>query len=182
MKKDKKQKNDSPEKVRKFPRFGVLDAVIILLIIAIGVGLVFRYNVFQTITQFQDLKEYTVTFSVKNIEDTTPNYVRENDTVYFKDSGDSFGKITTISDVDNTILKPTPAEQSFLDNGTLIVVNYPSGTRIDVEGRLICEGSIADDGSFLLNGSNYIAPGQSYVVCTEKVTLQINILSIDAVE
>ena len=51
MKKEKKAKKQAGEKARKFPRFGILDAIIILLVIAIGVGIAFRYNMFQTITQ-----------------------------------------------------------------------------------------------------------------------------------
>ena len=184
MRREKKQKNESTEKVRKFPRFGVLDAVIILLIVGIVVGLIFRYNVFQTISQFQNLKEYNVDFSVKNIEYTTPNYVSENDEFYFKESGEEFGKIITKTDINgvnsNLVLPFTFAEKTFEEIGITAV--YPSETRIDVTGRFLCEGPMSDDGSFLLNGNTYIAPGQSYVICSEKVTLQINITSISAVE
>lgn len=184
MRKEKKQKNESAEKVRKFPRFGVLDAVIILLIVGIVVGLIFRYNVFQTITQFQNLKEYNVDFSVKDIEYTTPNYVSENDKFYFKESGESFGKIITKTDTNgvttNLVLPSTFAEKTFEEIG--ISALYPAETRIDATGRFLCEGSMSDDGYFLLNGSTYIAPGQSYVICSEKVTLQINITSITPVQ
>ena len=182
MKKDKKQKKSTTEKTRKFPRFGILDAVIILLVIAVGVGLAFRYNLFQTITQLQDLKEYTISFSVENIEYTTQNYLNENDEVYFKESGEELGKITKSSDVSNMILSVMPAKQTFVDNGKVIEVTYPENTRIDAQGRIICKGKISAEGSFLLNGNNYIAAGQSHIVCTENVTLQINILSIDPIK
>lgn len=181
MKKEKKTKKQAGEKARKFPRFGILDAIIILLVIAIGVGIAFRYNMFQTITQLQDLKDYTVSFSISNIENTTPNYLNANDVVYFKDSGEEFGKITTSSDVSNMILSETPAKQSFVENGKVIDVTYPENTRIDAEGRIICKGKISSDGSFLLNGNQYIAAGESHVICTETVTVQIKILSIDPV-
>lgn len=182
MKKDKKQKQTSAEKVRKFPRFGILDAVIIILVIAVGVGLAFRYNLFQTITQLQELEEYTVSFSINNIEHTTQNYLNENDVVYFKDSGKELGKITKSSDVSNMILTVSPAKQTFVENGKIIEVDYPPNTRIDAQGRIICKGKVSAEGSFLLNGNDYIAAGQSHIVCTEDVTMQINILSIDPVK
>ena len=181
MKKDKKEKKQSSEKVRKFPRFGILDAIIILLVVAVGVGIAFRYNLFQTITQLQDLEEYTISFSVNNIEYTTPNYLTENDKVYFKDSGEEFGKITKSSDLSNMILSVTPAKQTFVENDKIIEVTYPENTRIDAEGRIVCKGTLSSEGAFLLNGSDYIAPGESHIICTETVTLQINILSIDPV-
>ena len=181
MKKDKKVKKQADQKVRKFPRFGILDAIIILLVIAVSVRIAFRYNMFQTITQLQDLKEYTVSFSISNIEYTTPNYLNENDNVYFENSGEEFGKITKSSDVSNMILSVTPAKQSFVENGKVIDVTYPENTRIDANGRIICKGKISSDGSFLLNGNKYIAAGESHIICTETVTLQIKILSIDPV-
>ena len=182
MKKDKKSKTPSAEKTRKFPRFGVLDAVIIILVIAVGIGLAFRYNLFQTITQLQDLKEYTISFSVNNVEHTTPTYINENDVVYFKDSGEKLGKITKSSDFSNMILTVTPAKQTFTENDKIIEVTYPENTRIDASGRIICQGTLSSEGAFLLNGSDYLAAGQTYTVCTENVTLQINILSIDQVK
>lgn len=182
MLKDKKTKNTSSEKTRKFPRFGILDAVIILLVVAVAVGLAFRYNLFQSITQLQDLKEYTISFSIDNIEYTTQNYLNENDKVYFKDSGEELGKITKSSDVSNMILSVTPAKQTFVKDGKIIEVTYPEKTRIDAQGRIICKGNLSSEGSFLLNGNNYIAPGQSHIICTENVTLQINILSIDPIK
>lgn len=182
MRKEKKIKESDGVKTKRFPRFGILDAVIIILVIAVAIGLAFRYNLFQTLNQLQNLKEYTVSFSVKNIEHTTPTFLNENDTVYFKNSGTDFGKITKSSDISNNVLDPSPSEHSFVEEERVITVIYPENTRIDAKGRIICKGKMSDEGAFLLNGSDYIAPGETHVVCTENVTLEINILSIDPVE
>ena len=192
MKKDFKEKkkkkikdsvtpqNDSPaqEKVRKFPRFGILDVAIILLIISVIVGLAFRYNTLKTFTTLQSLEEYAVEFSVKNIENSTQNYISSGHVVYFKDSGKTIGTIMESSDASSLPLTISPSTQSFTKEGKVITVQYPKDTRIDAVGRIKAEGKLSDDGTFLLNGSDYLSPGQSFVVCTERVTLQITVMSI----
>ena len=75
-----------------------------------------------------------------------------------------------------------PVGAVIVKDGKIIEVTYPEKTRIDAQGRIICKGNLSSEGSFLLNGNNYIAPGQSHIICTENVTLQINILSIDPIK
>ena len=181
--KEKKQKSTSSgEKVRKFPRFGILDFVIILLVISIAVGLAFRYNLFSAFNELQNLSECAVTFSVKNIESTTQYYIGSGDKVYFKDSGNEFGTIMESSDASSIPLTITPAKETFVENGVSAVFNYPPDTRIDAPGRIKCEGKFSSDGTFLLGGNEYLAPGQTFVICTEKVTLEITILSAELIE
>ena len=188
MKKEKIEKNkkvkDAPsaETVKRFPKFGILDAVIILLIISVIVGLAFRYNFFNTFTNLQKLDEYAVSYSIKNIEHTTPNYIDNGDEVYFKDSGRKFGTIMESSDAATFPLTVTPSTQTFVENASTITVTYPPETRIDATGRIKCEGKISSDGTFLLNGSDYISAGQTYIICTEKVTLEITIQGIELIE
>ena len=45
-----KERKKKPESARKFPKFGILDAVILLLLIAAVVGIYFRYYIMDTIT------------------------------------------------------------------------------------------------------------------------------------
>ena len=181
--KEKKQKpTSSGEKVRRFPRFGILDLVIILLVICIAVGLAFRYNLFSAFNKLQNLSECAVTFSVKNIESTTQYYIGSGDRVYFKDSGNEFGTIMESSDASSIPLNITPAKETFVENGVSATFNYPPDTRIDAMGRIKCEGKFSSDGTFLLGGTEYIAAGQTFIICTEKVTLEITILGIDPIE
>ena len=185
-KKDKdteKTSNDVPaqEKVRRFPRFGILDVAIILLVISVVVGLAFRYNLFSTFTKMQNLEEYAVEFSVKNIENSTQNFIENGDSVYFKDTGKTLGTIMESSDASSIPLIVSPSTQTFINEGKAITVQYPKETRIDAIGRIKADGKLSDDGTFLLNGSDYLSPGQTFVVCTEKVTLEITVTSITAI-
>ena len=82
MKKDKKEKKSKVDgvKERRFPKFHVLDAVIIILVIAIVAGVYFRYNVVDQLGNLKNQQEATVTFSVKNIKaDTAKHYAHMDD-------------------------------------------------------------------------------------------------------
>ena len=185
MKKDKKEKitkDPSSEKVRRLPKFGIIDAVIILLIIAIAVSLAFRYNLFSTFVKLQEYKECAITFSVKDIENTTQFYINSGDAVYFKESGTPLGTIMESSEASSIPLTITPSNKTFIENGEVITVMYPPDTRIDAVGRIKCEGTFTDDGTFLLNGTEYISPGQTFTICTEKVTLQITVMSAKSLD
>ena len=75
-------------KVRKAPRFGVLDAVIILLVIIVVVSVYFRYNIVEMLSNSANLKEYTVSYTIDDVRYTTPNYINVGDKVYFDGSGE----------------------------------------------------------------------------------------------
>ena len=171
-----KKKEQKETKARKFPKFGVLDAIIILLIIVAVIGVYFRYNIVDLITNTKNLDEYTVNFSIENIRYSTPNYVDVGDDVYFVSDNEKFGTLINVSE-NMGALSITPASELFTTStGEIIEVFYPnSESRISAEGRLNCSGRYSDDGGFLVNGSTYIASGQYVNVKTEYVTVTIRI-------
>lgn len=187
MKKDKKEKKVKVKgaKERRFPKFHILDAVIIILVIAIIAGVYFRYSVVDMLGNLKNQSDANVTFLVENIKDTTELYIKIDDAVYFKADGNKFGTVMEIAENSDRPLNITPASETFFvkdgvtENGTSITVNYPSETRINAEGKIRCKGVFAPDGSFMLNGSTYLCAGQKYVVCTEKVTLEITVIGVE---
>ncbi len=176
--------NRKIQKEKKSPRFGVLDAVIILLVVALIVGIYFRSNIIEWISNQRNVKDYTVTFAVDNIRYTTPNYINVGDRVVFADSGEELGMIIEESDgKSNIALSVTPASEIFSEDGKIIEVFYPNNeSRVDVKGRLQCRGTYSENGGFLANGSSYLSAGQTVKVRTELVTLEIRILAIEAVK
>ena len=181
MKKDKSVKS-TEGKVKRFPKLYVLDVAIIILILAAILGIYFRYNVFDMIGNYKDQSEAQIVFSVKNIKDTTKSFIKINDEVYFKDDGSKFGSIMSGEENSNDALVGiVPASATFVENGNIITVADPSGTRIDASGRIKCKGTFGTDGSFKLNGLEYISAGQTKVICTELVTLEITILKIEKI-
>lgn len=171
------KKTDEKEiKTRKIPKFGVLDAVIVLLVIVAVVGVYFRYNIVELISNTKNLGDYTVSFSIENIRYTTPNFVDVGDNVYFASDDEDFGTLINVSE-NMGALNITPASEMFTNStGEIVEVFYPnSESRIDASGRLSCKGRYSDDGAFLVNGSTYIASGQYVNVKTEFITVTIRI-------
>jgi len=179
--KEKKIKNET-KKEKRLPRFHFLDAIIILLVIAVCVGVFFRQNIFDLFGSFKNLTVTEVSFSVKNVD---KNIILDNidigDTVYFDSDGSNFGTIMLNSDSAEFALSYFPAYEVFFEDGEYKTVYYPEeAQRVNAEGKIECKGIFAEDGSFMLNGSTYLAPGQTVVICTEEVTLEIVITDIEA--
>ena len=183
--KNNNEKNiqNEPAKVKKKKtrRIHILDVLIVLLVLAVCVGLFFRQDVVDMFGIFSNLKDAEVTFSVKNVSNETLKYISIDDEVYFKADNTTFGTIMPSDESSNRAYAESFAFETFLINGVHNAeVHYPPNTRMDFKGRIQCRGYFADDGSFMLNGSKYLAAGQSMVICTEKVTLQITITGIKA--
>ncbi len=173
-----KNKNESNKKAH----FNVIDACIIVLIVAIILGIYFRFNIVDKLWEKTQTKEYAVSFSIENIRYTTPSYMNIGDVVYFADSKEEFGTLITASDNVN-VLNIVPASEYFPDGeGGVIEVFYPDDeTRIDARGRLSCFGYYDENGGFTVGGTHYIAPGQSVNVCTETVTVTMTITNIELI-
>lgn len=168
-------KNESQEiQVQKTPKFGLLDFAIILLVIISVVGVYFRFNVIDMISQNANTKTYEVSFSIKGIRYTTPNYFNVNDDVYVASSGELLGRILQNPNEDKL-----PSVETFIENGEAFEVTYPEDTKVDVRGSILCQGSVTKNGGLLINGSTQITPGQAITVQTELVTVVINITDIE---
>lgn len=179
------QKPHKPQKTRRFPKFGVLDAVIILLVIAIVVGIYFRYSFFDTLNSVKNIKECYVTFKTDKITTATSREMSEGDNVYFKSDGSAFGTLAVKSEEISIVIQEQPATATvFKDGKTHADVQYPQGidnALIFGTGTIKCNCSVAENGSYLLNGTTYISLGQTYTVCTEKVTVNITITDIEVI-
>ena len=182
MKNTEKNVQAEPAKVKKkkVKRIHVLDVLIILLVIAVCVGLFFRQDVVNMFGNFSNLKDAEVSFSVENISYKTPEHVSIDDEVYFKSDRNVLGTLMAAVDNGDKPLACQPSTHRENIDGEEVEVSYPENTRIDANGRIKCRGYFADDGSFMLNGSKYLAAGQKIVVCTELVTLEISITGIKA--
>lgn len=188
LKKKEKKEKLKKNKERRFPKFHLLDVVIIILVLAIIAGIYFRYNVFDTLGNLKNQSEAHITFSVRDIRDTTELYIKIDDGVYFKEDGTHLGTIMPYTENSTMPLEVGFANESFLikdpkdelqQPGTLMEVQYPLDTRINASGKIKAKGIFGSDGSFMLNGSMYLSAGQKYTVCTEKVTLEITITGIE---
>ena len=67
------------KKSRSGLRIKALDVVIIVLLVAVVAGVYFRYNILDMLTGSKNLKEYTVSFEIKDIQYKTENYINVGD-------------------------------------------------------------------------------------------------------
>lgn len=177
-----KNKN-STEKV--LPRFGVLDAVIILLVIAAACGIYFRYNIMDMISARKNIKDYSIEFSIDNINASTTRFIKENDEVRFADNNERLGVLVLSKDpnvISKDILNITPASEIFNKDGEVIEVFYPENTRVNATGRIQCSGTYSENGIFLVNGSTSISSGEVIDIHTDEVTVSIRILDIKPID
>ncbi len=165
------------------PRFGVLDAVIIIIVIAAICGIYFRYNIIDMISAKRNIKEYTVEFSIDNINYSTTRFIQENDEIRFASDNERFGTLIKDSEgISDNVLSITPASETFTANGHVFPVFYPEDTRVDAIGIMRCEGTYSDNGIFLVNGSRSISSGEIIQVYTDEVTVSLCVLSITPAE
>ncbi len=175
--KNKEKKKIKSEKARRFPKFYVIDAMIILLVIAVCIGIYFRFNAFGTFASLRNQADFEVSFTIKNVEENTiDRVVRVGNNVYFKNSGETFGSIISNNDDSTGVFSSTPAKKIFYEGSEKIVVAYPN-TYFDLQGKIKCKGNITD-GFYMINGTRPIARGETYTVCTEKATFEIIINEI----
>ena len=175
-----RNKKENAASTTKKVHFNVIDAIIILLVIAIAAGVFFRSYIIDKLWANSKSGDYVISFSIEDIRYTTPTYMNVGDEVYISDSGELLG--TLISESDNVnALSITPASKYFTDeNGNVVEVFYPDAeSRVDVKGSIQCVGYYGEDGGFSVDGRHYLAPGQSILVKTELVTVTINIMSIE---
>ena len=173
-----KVKTEKAKKNRS--HFNVLDAFIIVLIIAAVVGVYFRYSIIDFLKSDMNTEKYVISFSIDDIRYTTPNYMQVGDEVYFDSNGELFG--TLLGESDNQgVLNIMPASKEFVDSkGDIKNVFYPnSESRVTVKGRLLCDGSYDANGGFFINKNTYVSAGQILSVRTDMVSVSLRILSID---
>lgn len=163
-------------------RIKALDIVIILLIIASIIGIYFRYNILDTLTGAKNQKDYAVSFQVNDIRYTTEKYINVGDMVYYTD-GSALGKVIEATTDSKNALIVVPTQKNFIsENNEIVSVSYPTNTRIDASGRLLCKGTKKDNGYFLVDGTKSIAPGDKISVRTALVTFEITVTSIEGIE
>ena len=184
----KHQRTKSTERVRLVPKFKILDAVIILLVITSVLGIYFRYNVIDTLKNQREMKEYVISFSVDNIRSSTRNYLNVGDAVYYSEDGEAFGELMAYKDGSTVALNLDDYAWEYLvdKNGNFVQGYYSDSdsmnARIMVSGRILCQGLYSEDGGFLVNGTRHIASGQSIQVQTELVTLTLVVKDISLLE
>ena len=180
-------KDNENKSTKTLPRFGVLDAVIILLVIAAVCGIYFRYNIMDMISARRNIKEYNIEIAIDNINHSTIKFIQENDEARFASNNERLGIFIKPNDdgngvTNNEILPTKPAFELFNRDGHIVQVEYPKDTRVNAVGIIRCNGSYSDNGIFLVNGSVSLSSGEIVQINTDEVTVSVRILNITEAE
>ena len=150
-------------------KFGVLDAVIIIVVLAIAATLVFRYTADNSLFAY-DTEKYTVTLKTCGVRYTSVDAVASASWFYL-DNGDMLG---------NSIHAPTVTPMLTYvtsQSGELIACYYPDNTFVDIVAEIECE-LVNKDGMLLTESGVHIAPGVELTVHTETVDLTVEIVKV----
>ena len=152
-------------------KFNIIDVIIIVLVILCIVGIYFRSRITEWVGIDKQLVEYRLSFKVSEIKYTSSEYLSTGEKIYLDNPDLELGTI----DGNCTVL---PAEVYLEKNdGTLIRVDYPKDSFVDISGSLKCMGTEREDG-FYLAGSISISPGMKLKVHTEMLDFTITITDI----
>lgn len=157
-------------------RFGLMDAVLIVIAVLLLVGVWQRDNLRNLFTTEEVLEEYTVTFEVKKIRSTTGELLKKDVAFTVEHEGERMLLGTLVRDV----AASAATEQLRDEESNLVDVVYPEDEYEylwDIGGELRCEGLVRD-GSFLVGGKMYLARNKTVQVQTETADFEIVVKDI----
>jgi hypothetical protein len=151
-------------------RFGVLDAVILIVVIAVAASMILRYTADSVLFGYKT-ETYTVTFKASGVRYSSVDVIA-TESELFVGNGKLLGRFTHSPTV-------TPMLTYESDNaGNLIACYYPDNTLVDIITEIECE-LIDKNGSVMTTDGVHIAPGVELEVSTRFVDLTVEIVKVE---
>lgn len=151
-------------------RFGLLDAVVLIVIIALALAVIFRYTADKRLFVY-DTETYTVTVRASGLQYTTVSMLDPNAEVFLED-GKLLGAFVHAPTV-------TPMlNYSTTSAGEIIATYYPDNTFVDIVTDIECE-LIVNDGMIMTQSGVHIAVGAVIEIHTATVDLTAEITSVE---
>ena len=154
-------------------RFGVLDAVVLIIVVALIVALIFRFTTDMRLFTY-DTEKYAVTVRTEGLQYTTVDMISVGDSVYFE-NGDYLGAVLSSPTVTPKMLYALGAE------GDLIPAYYPNNTLVDLTTDLECE-LVTSDGMLMTKNGEHLAVGVVIKLHTQTVDITAEIVGIEKIE
>lgn len=167
----------SPSKNTK--KFNVIDAIIIIIVIACLAGVFFRLFINKNDAS---LEHYTVTFTASGLTQDEIGMIAVDAEIYVTENG--LRKVIGVV-ADNNIESVSDIfkiERDYLlvkdENGNYTEAYYPEGTKYTIEGKINVNGSYVADEGFSTASGVKLSPGMTVIVHTETVDLEITVSEI----
>lgn len=153
-------------------KFGALDAVVIIAVIALICALVFRFTTDKRLFTYET-ERYTVTVKSCGLQYTTMSMMSSDDKVYLED-GSVLGAFSHAPTV-------TPMlEYTMTSAGDLVASYYPDNTLVDMVTEIECE-LISNDGMLMTKNGIHIAVGVLLEVHTQTVDFTLEITDVQKI-
>lgn len=149
-------------------KFNVIDFFIIVAVIGCIIGVVLRYDLASKIGLSGNKDEVEISFLVIGLREGSTEALIEGDTLYWQQNGMEIGKLLskTISQTEHFVLNDEYEYQKQYND-----------LRYDVRGVISAKGSMTDSG-FMLNGTQFIAPGKDLTIQTKNITTTITVTEV----
>lgn len=153
-------------------KFGVMDIVIIVAVLAIILTSVFRYTLDEGLFA-QDDTVCNVSFRVASVRYNTYDMLDENEKVFLSD----FELLGTISSIN-----VTPAVfYAENEQGELISVHYPEKTLVDINGEILCDLS-ESAGRYTTSNGTHVCAGAELELHTDTVDMTVVVTKVTPVK
>ena len=149
-------------------RFNVIDFVILIVIIGCIAGVIVRYNFVNRILAPEETQTVTVTFTAKELPVKIIDSVNKKTSFTCVSTDNSLGKLNYFRVLDS--------EYVYTDTNGRPRIGH-SDTKKDLTGSFEVTG-IKNDNGFLLNGTQFLAPGNEITIKSRDVQLSVIITEI----
>ncbi len=154
-------------------RFAALDAVVLIVVIALALTLIFRFTTDMRLFSY-DTEKYAVTVRAEGLQYTTVDMISLSESVYFE-NGEYMGCVLSSPTVTPKMTYELGA------SGDLIPAYYPSNTLVDLTTSLECE-LLTSDGMLVTKNGVHIAVGVVLQLHTQTVDVTVEVVSVEKIE
>ena len=169
------------------PTFNVIDVLIIVVVIACVAGVALRYTVLNENWNQKNDEVYYITCRADSLAYSAYSTLlasssEQNDNWIYLDDG--ITRLGTVSVSNSGTLAGVPETLKFkLSDGSEITASYAGDeSENDVTwtltGKIRCNGSVSQDGGFLLNGKRYIGVNEKLSVYSKYCDFDLTVTGI----
>jgi len=164
------KQNNIKKKKRIGFRLNIVDFVIIIAVIACGVGVYIRYTIGLEMENAPiNLVDAKAEFLLVDVSEQLADSLTAGSPVYIGDK-------TPIGEL-SAIFSKLPSERFIATMDGTVVKTYSDEFRFDVRGAITLKGTMTDKG-FLYEGKTFIAPGSYINIQTPEADLSLYIMNI----
>ncbi len=154
-------------------RFAAMDAVVLIVVIALALTLIFRFTTDMKLFTY-NTEKYAVTVRAEGLQYTTVDMITLSEPVYFE-NGEYMGQVLSSPTVTPKMVYELGA------SGDLIPAYYPNNTLVDLTTSIECD-LMTSDGMLVTQNGVHIAVGVVLELHTQTVDITVEIVGIEKIE